>query len=93
MFMSKYFNESFSGTSVSKYKENKIYMSESLYGDPYDLVHRLEIVDIATGASEVKPVQKKDAGFRGSRLDSTQSLDALEFMSLRRRVLVTMLNS
>ena len=34
-------------------------MSEPLYGDPYDLVHRLEIVDIATGASEVKPVQEK----------------------------------
>ena len=73
--------------------ENKIYMSESLYGDLYDLVHRPKIVDIATGASEVKPVQKKDAGFRGYRLDSTQSLKALEFMSLRRRVLVTMLNS
>ena len=62
-------------------------MSELLYGDPYDLVHRLEIVDIATGASEVKPVQKKDAGFRGSRLDSTQSLEALEFVSLRCRAL------
>ena len=62
LFMSKHFNESFSGTSVSKYKENKIYMSEPLYGDPYDLVHRLEIVDIATGASEVKPVQKKMHG-------------------------------
>ena len=37
-------------------------MSEPLYGDPYDLVHRLEIVDIATGASEVKPVQKKMQG-------------------------------
>ena len=59
LFVSKYFNESFSGTSVSKYKENKIYMSEPLYGDPYDLVHRLEIVDIATGTSEIKPVQKK----------------------------------
>ena len=57
--MSKHFNESFSGTSVSKYKENKIYMSETLYGDSYDLVHRLEIIDIATGASEVKPVQEK----------------------------------
>ncbi|XP_066322332.1 uncharacterized protein [Miscanthus floridulus] len=56
LFVSKHFNESFSGTSVSKYKENKIYMSESLYRDPYDLVHRLEIVDIATGASEVNPV-------------------------------------
>ena len=62
LFVSKYFNESFSGTSVSKYKENKIYMSKSLYGDPYGLVHRLEIVDIATGASEVKPVQKKMQG-------------------------------
>ena len=59
LFVSKHFNESFSGTSVSKYEQNKIYMSEPLYGDPYDLVHRLEIVDIATGASEVKPVQKK----------------------------------
>ncbi|XP_066373741.1 uncharacterized protein [Miscanthus floridulus] len=57
--VSKHFNESFSGTSVSKYKENKIYMSEPLYGDPYDLVHRLEIVHIATGASEVKPIQEK----------------------------------
>ncbi|XP_066323340.1 uncharacterized protein [Miscanthus floridulus] len=56
LFVSKHFNESFSATSVSKYKENKIYMSKSLYGDPYDLVHRLKIVDIATGASEVKPV-------------------------------------
>ena len=28
LFVSKHFNESFSGTSVSKYKENKIYMSE-----------------------------------------------------------------
>ena len=37
-------------------------MSEPLYGDPYDLVHQLEIVDIATGASEVKPVQKKMQG-------------------------------
>ena len=62
LFVSKHFNESFSGTSVSKYKENTIYMSESLYGDPYDLVHRLEIIDIATGASEVKPVQKKMQG-------------------------------
>ena len=76
LFVSKHFNESFSGTSVSKYKEDKIYMSEPLYGDPYNLVHRLEIVDIATGAYEVKP-----------RLDSTQSLEALEFVSLRRRVL------
>ncbi|XP_066361137.1 putative F-box protein At5g55150 [Miscanthus floridulus] len=59
LFVSKYFTESFSGTSVSKYKENKIYMSEPLYGHPYDLVHRLEIVDIATGASEVKLVQEK----------------------------------
>ena len=55
LFVSKHFNENFSGTSVSKYKENKIYMSEPLYGDAYDLVHRLEIVDIATGASKVKP--------------------------------------
>ena len=38
-------------------------MSEPLYGDPYDLVHRLEIVDIATDAFEVKPVQKKMQGF------------------------------
>ena len=38
-------------------------MSEPLYGYPYDLVHRLEIVDIATVASEVKPVQKKMQGF------------------------------
>ena len=37
-------------------------MSEPLYGDPYDLVHRLKIVDIATGASEVKPVQEKMQG-------------------------------
>ena len=62
LFVSKHFNESFSGTSVSKYKENKIYMSEPLYEDPYDLVHRLDIVDIATGASEMKPVQKKMQG-------------------------------
>ncbi|XP_066385267.1 uncharacterized protein [Miscanthus floridulus] len=62
LFVSKHFNESFSGISVSKYKENKIYMSEPLYGDPYDLVYRLEIVDIATGASEVKPVQEKMQG-------------------------------
>ena len=54
--------KSFSGTSVSKYKENKIYMSEPFYGDPYDLVYRLEIVNIATGASEVKPVQEKMQG-------------------------------
>ena len=56
LFMSKHFNESFNRTSVSKYKENKIYMSESLYGDPYDLVYRLEIVNIATDTSEVKPI-------------------------------------
>ena len=56
LFVSKHFNKSLSKTSVSKYKENKIYMSEPLYEDPYDLVHRLEIVDIATDASEVKPV-------------------------------------
>ena len=62
LFVSKHFNESFSGTSVSKYKEKKIYMSKPLYGDPYDLVYRLEIVDIATGASEVKPVQEKMQG-------------------------------
>ena len=37
-------------------------MSEPLYGDPYDLVHRLEIVDIATDAFEVKPVQEKMQG-------------------------------
>ncbi|XP_066392509.1 uncharacterized protein [Miscanthus floridulus] len=59
LFVSKHFNESFNRTQVSKYKENKIYMSEPLYGDPYDLVHRLKIVDIATGAFEVKLVQKK----------------------------------
>ena len=35
--------------------------------------------------SEARP--GKDAGFRGSRLDSTQSLEALEFVSLRRRAL------
>ena len=62
LFVSKHFNESFSGTSVSKYKKNKIYMFEPLYGDPYDLVHRPEIVDIAIGASEVKPVQEKMQG-------------------------------
>ena len=62
MFVSKHYNESFSETSVSKYKENKIYMSEPLYGDPYDLIHRLEIVDIATDTSEVKPVQEKVHG-------------------------------
>lgn len=62
LFVSKHFNESFSRTSVSKYKKNKIYMSEPLYGDLYDLVHRLEIVDIATSASEVKPVQEKMQG-------------------------------
>ena len=62
LFVCKHFNERFGGTSVSKYKENKIYMSEPLYGDPYDLVHRLEIVDIATDASEVKPVQEKMQG-------------------------------
>ncbi|XP_066392733.1 uncharacterized protein [Miscanthus floridulus] len=62
LFVFKYFNESFSGISVSKYKENKIYMSEPLYGDSYDLVYRLEIVDIATGASEVKPVQENMQG-------------------------------
>ena len=56
LFVSKPFNESFSEISVSKYKKNKIYMSEPLYGDSYDLVHRPEIVDIVTGASEVKPV-------------------------------------
>ena len=39
-------------------------MSESLYVDSYDLVHRLEIIDIATGASEVKPVQKKMHDFK-----------------------------
>ena len=61
LFVSKHFNESLSGTSVSKYKENKIYMSEPLYGNPYD--HRLEIVDIATGAFEVKLVQEKMQGF------------------------------
>ena len=48
---------------VYQYKENKIYMSEPLYGDPYDLVQRLEIVDITTGASEVKPIQEKMQGF------------------------------
>ena len=37
-------------------------MSEPLYGDLYDLVHRLKIVDIATNASEVKTVQKKMQG-------------------------------
>ena len=37
-------------------------MSEPLYGDPYDLVHQLEIFDIATGTSEVKPVQEKMQG-------------------------------
>ena len=66
LFVSKYFNERFSGTSVSMYKETKIYMSEPLYGDPYDLVHRLEIVDIGTGASEVKPVQEKMQGSEAS---------------------------
>ena len=60
--VSKHFNKSFSGTNVSKYKENKIYMSEPLYGDPYDLVHRPEIIDIATGTSEVKAVQEKMQG-------------------------------
>lgn len=59
LFVSKHFKGGFSGTSVSMYKENKIYMSEPLYGDPYDLVHRLEIVDISTGTSEVKPVHEK----------------------------------
>ena len=59
LFVSKHFNENSSGTSVSEYRENKIYMSEPLYEDPYNLVHRLKIVDIATGASEVKPVPEK----------------------------------
>ena len=62
LFVSKHFNERFSGTSVSKYKENNIYISVPLYGDPYDLVHRLEIVDIATSVSEMKPVQEKMQG-------------------------------
>ena len=41
---------------VYQYKENKIYMSEPLYEDPYDLVYRLEIINIATSISEVKPI-------------------------------------
>ncbi|XP_035822114.1 F-box protein SKIP23 isoform X3 [Zea mays] len=62
LFVSKHFNGSFSGTSVSEYKENTIYFSEPLYGDPYDMVHRLEIVDVVTGRSEVKPVHEKMQG-------------------------------
>ncbi|CAL4950023.1 unnamed protein product [Urochloa decumbens] len=59
LFVSKCFSESFSGTSVSKYKKNSIYFSEPLYGDPYDLAHRLEIIDIAAGTSKVKPLHGK----------------------------------
>ncbi|CAL4976456.1 unnamed protein product [Urochloa decumbens] len=62
LFVSKSFSESFSGTSVSKYKKNIIYFSEPLYGDPYDFAHRLEIVDIAAGTSKVKPLHEKMKG-------------------------------
>ncbi|OEL15498.1 hypothetical protein BAE44_0023483 [Dichanthelium oligosanthes] len=62
LFVSKYFSGSFSGTSVSKYQKNSIYISEPLYGDPYDLAHRLEIVDIAAGTSQVKPFHEKLQG-------------------------------
>ncbi|CAO2192502.1 unnamed protein product [Urochloa humidicola] len=62
LFVSKCFSESFSGTSVSKYKKNSIYFNEPLYGDPYDLAHRLEIVDIDAGTSKVKPFHEKLQG-------------------------------
>ena len=62
-------------------------MSEPLYGDPYDLVNQLEIVDIATGAFKVKPVQEKMQGSEALGWIMTQSLEALEFVSLRRRAL------
>ncbi|XP_025815544.1 F-box protein SKIP23-like [Panicum hallii] len=63
LFVSKNFSESFSGTSVSKYKKNIIYFSEPLYGDPFDLAHRLEVADIAAGTSKVKkPFSEKMLG-------------------------------
>ena len=63
LFVSKNFSESFSGTSVSKYKKNIIYFSEPLYGDPFDLAHRLEIADVAASASKVmKPFSEKMLG-------------------------------
>ncbi|RCV25354.1 hypothetical protein SETIT_5G159800v2 [Setaria italica] len=62
LFVSKCFSESFSGTSVSKYKKNSIYFSEPLYGDPYDFAHRFEIVDIAAGTSKVKTFHENMQG-------------------------------
>ncbi|XP_062199881.1 F-box protein SKIP23-like [Phragmites australis] len=59
LFISKEFSDNFSGTSVSKYRRNNIYFSEPLYEDQNDWKHRLEIVDIATGTSEVLPFLEK----------------------------------
>ncbi|CAO2180026.1 unnamed protein product [Urochloa humidicola] len=62
LFVSKCLGESFSGTSVSKYEKNNIYFNDPLYGDPYDLAHRLEIVDIDAGTSKVKAFHEKMQG-------------------------------
>ena len=53
LFVSKNLSESFSGTSVSKYRKNTIYFSEPLYGDPFELTHRLEIADIAAACRHI----------------------------------------
>ena len=48
-------------------------------------IDQRSLILLPAHSSEARP--GKDAGFRGSRLDSTQSLEALEFVSLRRRAL------
>ncbi|CAL5086939.1 unnamed protein product [Urochloa decumbens] len=55
LFVSIHCRHSFAGTSVSSFERNSVYFSEPLYEDHRDPAHRLEIADIATGASEVKP--------------------------------------
>ncbi|XP_062203818.1 uncharacterized protein LOC133906041 [Phragmites australis] len=62
LFVSEHFIDSFSGTSIFKYKRNKIYFSEPLYGDEYDLSYRLETIDIATDTSKVTALHQKLQG-------------------------------
>ncbi|KAL6844925.1 hypothetical protein ACP4OV_025584 [Aristida adscensionis] len=64
LLVSKQFRSScFSGPGVSEYSSNSVYFSEPLYGDQGDLHHRLEIVDIADGTSELEePFAEKMRG-------------------------------
>jgi hypothetical protein len=60
LLVSKHFNESFSGASVSKYRRDSVsFFSDVMYADPTNSAFCYQIIDIATNASKVVRVHRK----------------------------------